>query len=205
MSLAAYQEVLCRMVASAAYRERFLAQPDEFPGLTPLELHRLRAVAAQPGMRVNTAIHRANRMAPLHQTLPFTCFLLGEQLRQTLDRFWGLYPSESLQLDTECGRFTDFLMEELNTGRVAGAYVEEVLLFERACAELRLRKPPLLRVVRFRHAPEPLLAALAQLELPDPAPEPGDYHLAIDCRQGDADFYVLSDQAAAAILAPAAN
>jgi hypothetical protein len=43
--------------------------------------------AVQPGMRVNTAIHRANRLTPIEQTLPFTCVLLGDQLGDVVDRY----------------------------------------------------------------------------------------------------------------------
>ena len=102
-------------------------------------------------------------------------------------------------MDIECERFGDYLDGELHAGRAQGDYLEEVLAFERACAALRFLQPPLLRVVRFRHHPEPLLAALAQLQLPDPAPLTGDYHLAIDCRRGDTDFYLLSPEAVVAI------
>lgn len=202
MSLAAYQEVLCKMVASAAYREQFLQRPESVCGhleLTERERARLRSVAGQPGMRVNTAIHRANRLAPLYQTLPFTCFLLGEAMRETLDRYWHLHPSESLQLDVECERFANYLHGELDAGRVTSAYLAEVLDFERACAALRFRQPPLLRVVRFRHDPEPLLAALGELRLPDETLPTGDFSLAVDCRDGDATFYVLSPAAASAL------
>jgi len=200
MSLAAYQEVLCRMVASPDYREQFLRQPDSRLPLTAREMERLRAVAVQPGMRVNTAIHRANRLAPLYQTLPFTCFLLGAPIRGVLDSYWQRHPSENLQLDVECERFATYLNEELAAGRVQGEYLAEVLAFERACAALRFRQPPLLRVVQFRHDPEPLLEALAQLELPSPPPVSGVFHLAIDCRHGDASFYLLSPEAVAQLV-----
>lgn len=91
MSVATYQDVFCRMVASAAYRDHVLVEPDvALAGLdlSDRERRRLLAIAAQPGMRVNTAIHRANRLTPLDQTLPFTCFLLGDELGPLVDRYW---------------------------------------------------------------------------------------------------------------------
>ena len=202
MSLAAYQELFCRMVASPALRDRFLQTPDEVCrhlDLTDRERKRLESIVHQPGMRVNTAIHRANRLTPLYQTLPFTCFLLGEGLRETLERYWTLHPSENLQLDVECERFADYLIGELRAGRVWGEYLEEVLAFERNCAALRFRQPPLLRIIPFRHDPEPLLASLARLELPTPPPATGDFQLAVDCRHGEADFYLLDPTATAAL------
>jgi hypothetical protein len=89
MALAVYQEIFCRMVASLGFRERLLECPGEVLNgldLTERERRRLLALAADPGMRVNTAIHRANRLTPLDQTLPFTCFLLGERLRAVVER-----------------------------------------------------------------------------------------------------------------------
>src|SRR5262245_33601395 len=112
MSLDVYQETFCRMVASPAFRERIVQHPTEALSsleLTTRERNRLLAIAAQPGMRVNTAIHRANRLSPLDQTVPFTCFLLGEQLPAILERYWFENPTENLQLPAECERFAAFL------------------------------------------------------------------------------------------------
>src|SRR5918996_1445360 len=73
MALEVYQETFCRMVALPAFRECIVQQPGEALNgleLTPRERKRLLAIASQPGMRVNTAIHRANRLTPLDQTVP---------------------------------------------------------------------------------------------------------------------------------------
>ena len=140
MSLAVYQEVLCRMVASPGFRDRVLEGPgDALNGLdlTERERQRLLAVAAQPGMRVNSAIHRANRLAPLDQALPLTCFLLGERLRSLLERYWSENPTENLQIPAECERFAAFLKDDMKAGRIDDPYIEDVLGFERTCTELR--------------------------------------------------------------------
>ena len=72
----AYQEVFCRMVAAADYCARLIEDADSVLAnhvLTERAERRLTVMAAHPRMRVNTAIHRANRLAPLDQTLPLTC------------------------------------------------------------------------------------------------------------------------------------
>lgn len=215
MSLEAYQHVLCRMVASAGYRGAVLSDPNPCFGdleLTPRERRRLLAVAAQPGMRVNTAIHRANRLATIAQTMPFTCFLLSTRMQDVFDRFWTANPTESLQIPVECERFAEFLETEIEAGRVDDPYVAEIVEFEKACTrlrfytgdEIRLRGwsrddlPPLVMVVRFRHDPVPLLEALSELKIPSDLPG-GEYWIAIDFRSGEADFRVLDSAIAEAL------
>lgn len=216
MTLAAYQHVFCRMVASSAYRERLLTDPrsvlDQHP-LREREQRRLLALAAHPGMRVNTAIHRANRLTPLDQTLPLTCLLLGERLAPLLARYWQSHPTENLQLPAECARFADFLTAELRYGRLADPFVEEVLSFERACTELRFLSaheladkrgaasalPAQVRIVRFRHDPERLLAALAEQQPPPADLTVGDFLLLIDARAGEPVFRLLDEQGVVAL------
>src|SRR5687767_463789 len=100
------------MVASSDFRTLVQQQPEtalhDF-NLTERERIRLISVAAQPGMRVNTAIHRANRLSTVAQTMPFTCFLLSTRMQAVFDRYWDAYPTESLQLPIECERFATFL------------------------------------------------------------------------------------------------
>ena len=211
MSLDVYQEVFCRMVASLAFRERVVERPDEVLNdldLTERERRRLLAIASDPGMRVNTAIHRANRISPLDHTLPLTCFLLGHRLHVLFERYWSENPSENLQSPVECARFAAFLKGELTSGRLVDPYVEDVLEFERTCTELRffteeeLREAaslrdglsPLVRVVTFHHDPVPLLESLANREMPPSDLPAGEFHLLIDCRSGEADFRLLDDE-----------
>jgi hypothetical protein len=222
MAIAIYQEIFCRMVASLGFRERVLDCPDEVLkglDLTERERRRLLALAADPGMRVNTAIHRANRLTPLDQTLPFTCFLLGERLGSVVERYWSENPSENLQSPTECERFATFLTAEIEAGHITDPYLEEVLAFERTCTGLRfyteeeLRRtgspgdglPPLVRITTFRHDPVQLLEALANLEMPAAELPEGEFHLLIDCRSGEADFRLVDAEGLAALRQLAAN
>ena len=217
MALDAYQDIFCRMIASVDYRASLIADPDHIFAsyeLTPLEQRRLLAMAVHPGMRVNTAIHRANRLAPLDQTLPFTCFLLGARLGPLVDRYWIEHPTENLQLPAECARFADFLEQEIEMGRLVDSYIEEVLAFERVCTELRFfteeelrikmqldeRAPVQVRILRFNHDPEVLLESLSRLEMP-PFLAEQEHYLAIDARSGDVVFRILDPQAVAALIA----
>jgi hypothetical protein len=224
MSLEVYQETFCRMVAVPAFREQIVEHPLEALNgleLTPRERKRLLTIAAQPGMRVNTAIHRANRLGPLDQTVPFSCFLLGEELPPLLERYWLENPTENLQLPAECERFAAFLKREIEARRIVIPYLEEVLEFERVCTELRfftkqeLRDlgsgsdglPDLMRIVHFRHDPVQLLEALMNLQQPPPDLPAGAFHLLIDYRTEEPDFRLIDVEGLAAIrqLAAATN
>jgi hypothetical protein len=216
MSLEVYQEIFCRMVAAPSFRERVLDESGKYLNnldLTELERRRLLAIADQPGMRVNTAIHRANRISPLDESVPFTCFLLADRLADLLDRYWSENPTENLQIPAECERFATFLEREIRAGHILDPYIEDVLTFERACTALRffteeeLRRtnpaggalPPLVRIIEFHHDPVPLLEALANHEMPHSDVSAGEYHLLIDCRSGEASFRLLDDRALKAI------
>ncbi len=214
MALAVYQEVLCRMVADSEYRALIAANPLETLqalDLTGLERLRLSTIARHRGLAVSGAIHRANRLLPLDHTLPFTCFLLGTQLRNLVDRYWKEHPAENLQLPAECERFGQYLAAAITAGRATGPYLAEVLAFERAATELRFfaddggpRRDPRnsmsrVRVVPFHHHPVPLLEALSQRHLPPPDLETGDFQLLIDCRSGEPEFRLLDGDAAAAL------
>jgi hypothetical protein len=215
VAVAAYQDVFARKVASSDYREALAARPDEVLrgiDLTDRERRRLLAIAAQPGMRVNTAIHRANRLAPLDQTLPFTCFLLGDELGPLVERYWQSHAAEHLQLPAECERFARFLEAEIRRGAIAQPYVADVLAFERACTELRFFTgisgsgssaglPERVRLVHFTHDPVTLLEALGSLQRPPDGLEPGSFHLLIDCRAPEAAFRLLDAAAVAALEA----
>lgn len=205
--MAVYQDVFCRMVASAPYRTWVVQHPDEaLDGLdlTARERRRLLDIATQPGMRVSTAIHRANRLGPIDQTLPLTCTLLGDRLGGLLERYWMAHTTETLQVPSESARFAAFLEQEAASSRLDVPFLPDVLAFERACTDLAFATDAgaadaaaRVRVVRFSCDPVPLLAALAAREpLPDDL-TPGTYHLAIDARSGSAVFCLLDDDAVA--------
>jgi hypothetical protein len=217
MALEVYQEIFCKMVAAPGFRERVLEHSGEYLNgldLTDRERRRLLAIAGQPGMQVNTAIHRANRITPLDHSVPFTLFLLGERLRDVLQRYWLENPTENLQIPAESERFAAFLENELQGGRIIDPYLKEVLAFERTCTELKFftedelqranpagdELPPLVRIVTFRHDPVQLLEALANTEMPPADMVEGEFHLLIDCRTGEPDFRLIDAEALKAIF-----
>jgi len=202
------------MVASPAFRAALVERPDDVLrgiDLTDRERRRLLAIAVQPGMRVNTAIHRANRLTPIEQTLPFTCVLLGDRLGEIVDRYWSEHPTENLQAPAECERFATFLLGEIGRGAIVDRYLEDVIGFERACTELRFHTgdaerspaslPALVRVVRFTHNPVPLLEALGELRRPPEDVPAGAFYLVVDCRGGEPQFRMLDHAAVAAFRA----
>jgi len=214
VSAAAYQHIFGRMVASPAFRAALVERPDDTLAgvdLTDRERRRLLAIAVQPGMRVNTAIHRANRLTPIEQTLPFTCVLLGERLGGVVDRYWDTHPTENLQAPAECERFATFLLDEIRRGAIADRYLEDVIGFERACTALRFHTgetthapaslPALVRVVRFTHNPVPVLEALGELRRPPDDVPAGVFYLVVDCRGGEPQFRLLDQDAVAAFRA----
>jgi hypothetical protein len=195
------------MVASSEFRMAVQRQPSETLAeldLSERERRRLLSVADQAGMRVNTAIHRANRLTTIAQTLPFTCFLLSARAQDVFDRYWAANPTESLQLPVECERFAAFLVTEIEAARIDDPYLSEILGFERACTKLKFYTgneleaqgwsedglPLLVRIVHFHHDPVALLNALSESTIPASL-DTGDFHLAIDYRSGEPDFRLV--------------
>lgn len=186
------------MVSSAVFREEIVSDPaNALYGfdLSGLEYLRLVTIAAQRGMRVNTAIHRANRLTPLDQTMPFSCLILSDQLHEIVDRYWEENPTKNLQLPAECERFAEFLERLIGNGEIRDPYLADVITFERTCTKLRFFPEPSVQVVTFRHDPEVLLSALSQRKMPPADITSGIFHLAIDCRSGSPVFRLI-DQAA---------
>ena len=218
MSLLGFQRALADMVASPDLAQRvrggdrrFLERYD----LSPRERARLEVVAAQPGMDVNCTLYRTNRLTPIVMLLPYTCFILGDRMKSVAERFWNDSRTD-LQFQNEIQRFAAFLHELVRAGELVEPLLEEVLAFELATNELRflprrrireqapgevgprVRLHPLVRIVRFRHAPEALLEHLAAMEPPPYSLEEGEFLLVLvagsdelDVRQVDGELAEL--------------
>jgi hypothetical protein len=92
-------------------------------------------------------------------------------------------------------------------------YLEEILEFERACAELLSSTEaelhvggsspdgvlPPVRIVAFRHEPQALLEALRHLQTPPPGIETGEFHVLIDYRSEKLEFRLLDAEGLAAL------
>jgi hypothetical protein len=139
VSLADYQRELARMVADPRHRRRIAAQPGAALAgsrLDARERKRLTAFARDPGMRVNTVLYRANRLAPIHAALPRTCAALGEQLGPVLTAYWRSRAIEDLQFPSEVARFAAFLRPRLGRRDLALPGLSALLAVELAVFEL---------------------------------------------------------------------
>jgi hypothetical protein len=194
MTLPAFQRALCELIGSPELCLAVRADADEFLSrydLSARERDRLRDIVWQRGMATNCTLYRSNRVTPIYTLLHYTCVVLGERLKETLDAYWGATDLRDLQFKNEIDRFAGFLRERIARGVVTDPLVEDVLDFELAVNELRFAPrrailsrieaggdtvpPPdvhrLTRVVRFRHEPSALLNALAEGRVPSGVPE----------------------------------
>lgn len=139
MSLADYQRELARLVADPRHRGRVAAQPGAALAgsrLDARERKRLTAFARDPGMRVNTVLYRANRLAPIHAALPRTCAALDDQLAPVLTAYWRSRAIEDLQFPSEVARFAGFLRPRVGRGDLALPGLGALLAVELASYDL---------------------------------------------------------------------
>jgi len=187
VSLSVFQRELARMVADPNHRRRIAAAPEAV--LTPLHLdererRRLTAFAHDPGMRVNTVLYRANRLAPIYSALPRTCDALADQLGEVLREFWSSHELEDLQFPNEAARFVAFLRRSRHVvgqhGLAALVALElaifELLLLPRSRLRAQCALPGrrctmhlLVRAVAVDVDPTSLIAAIAGTAPPLPA------------------------------------
>ncbi len=150
-------------------------------------------------------MYRSNRVTPIYTLLNFTCFLLGDKLKDELEGYWGNSELLDLQFKEEIERFGQYLKHRIHEGAIKSHFVEEVLDFELAINALQFvpRKRlltqirntqsgrdfnlfqlnPLIRVVRFRHEPFELLALLRQGRIPADELPNGEFIVLLDVAQ----------------------
>lgn len=150
-------------------------------------------------------MYRSNRVTPVYTLLNFTCFLLGDQLKDELEGYWGISELPDLQFKEEIERFGHYLKHRIHEGAIKSHFVEEVLDFELAMNELqflprkrllqRIRHTrsrrgsnlfqlnPLVRVVRFRHEPFGLLRFVRQGHMPVNELPHGEFIILLDAMQ----------------------
>jgi hypothetical protein len=162
MSLAAFQSAMLRLIADPAFRDAVTARETDALGsdLTSLETSRLQRIASDRGLDINRTLHKGFRLGKLRALLPLTCRLLGaRRLARELPVFWQQRPPASFSFLPEALDFCDWLARR----RLRIRYLGEVLAYERALLELERARTDAapIQVVRFRHDPAPLLAALA--------------------------------------------
>lgn len=135
MTLAAYQDALAALVASAPLARRVRdgdSAPLDAYDLSDRERARLLKVVAQRGMAVNCVLYRSHRATPLATLLPRTCQALGPALAAELDAFWAATPDTLIQYEAEARAFAAFV-----EGRPAGRDVAAVLAAEVAALDHR--------------------------------------------------------------------
>src|SRR5690348_9134835 len=153
MTMEAFQRAMCDLVASPDLCIALLESPEEVLGrydLSERDRRRLVEVVQQPGMLVNCSLYRANRLSPIYNLVPHTCFLLGDALVNEATEFWNGFKETRLQFHDEVKQFGQFLRRRMELGFVQNAIVGEVLEYELALNE-------------FRYTPR--LDVLARLEL----------------------------------------
>src|SRR5438067_9579455 len=116
MTMLGFQKAMCDLIASPDLCEKLIESPDavlQRYDLSDRDRRRLQEVAQQPGMVVNCALYRANRLAPIYNLLPDTCFLLGSELITEALEFWKDFDQSRLQFNEEVERFGDFLRQRI--------------------------------------------------------------------------------------------
>jgi hypothetical protein len=189
VTLPAFQRALCDLIASPELCLAVRTDGSEFFSrydLSARERDRLRDIVWQRGMATSCTLYRSNRVTPVYTLLHYTCLVLGDRLKETLDAYWAATELHDLQFKNEVERFARFLRQRIARGALTDSYVEEVLDFEVAVNELRFAprraildglrdrtgEPiapdvrELMRVVRFRHDPSAVLNALAAGRVP---------------------------------------
>src|SRR5437870_3487594 len=208
MTMLGFQKAMCDLIASPDLCEQLIESPDEVLrryDLSDRDRHRLQEVVQQPGMVVNCALYRANRLAPIYNLLPDTCFLLGDKLITEAIEFWKDFDQSRLQFNEEVERFGDFLRKRIALGVHRDAVLADVLEYELVVNKFRFMQRsevlarvesanaavseaghiylhPLIRVLLFRREPHALLALLSDRRLPPFELEQGEFWLLLEAK-----------------------
>jgi hypothetical protein len=206
MTMQGFQKAMCDLVASPDLCALVTRSPDQVFArydLSPRDRRRLLDVVQQRGMFVNCSLYRANRISPIYNFMPFTCFLLGDTLMSEATEFWKDFEESRLQFNEEVKRFGDFLRRRIEFGFQTSPILGDVLEYELALNELRfisrkdvlsnlepndghagrnlrVRLHPLLRLLLFRHEPRRLLELLNERRSPPYEVLVGEFWLLLD-------------------------
>ena len=205
----AFQQAICDLIASPDLCMVLIESPEEVLGrydLSDRDRRRLIEVVQQPGMLVNCSLYRANRLSPIYNLVPHTCFLLGNALVDEATEFWKDFKETRLQFHEEVKRFADFLRRRVEMGFLQNPMLVEVLEYELALNEFRytprldvlarlelnktvasseskrVQLHPLIRVLLFRHEPRRLLEFLDERRPPPYELAEGEFWVLLDGR-----------------------
>lgn len=208
MTMRGFQQAMCDLVASPDLCGQLLQSPEEVLSrydLSDRDRRRLVEVVQQPGMVVNCSLYRANRLTPIYNLLPHTCFLLGDTLMNEATEFWNSFEETLLQFDEEVERFGDFLRHRIELGVQRNPLLAEVLEYElvvnkfrfaarleilaslesaksAACKSNLISLHPLIRVLQFSYEPSKLLELLSERRSPPYELAQGEFWLLLDGR-----------------------
>jgi hypothetical protein len=206
MSMQGFQKALCDLVASPDLCILLRESPEEVLAryeLTARDRRRLVDVVQQRGMAVNCSLYRANRLSPIYNLMPHTCFLLGDALMDEATEFWKDFEETRIQFNEEVEKFGDFLRRRIELGLLQGTVLAEVLEYELALNELRYSQRleilshlqhreaafdqssriglhPLVRILLFIHEPGRLLQLLNERQPPPYELAEGEFWLLLD-------------------------
>jgi hypothetical protein len=208
MSMDGFQKAMCDLVASPDLCVTLVESPDEVfkrYDLSDRDRRRLLAVVQQPGMEVNCALYRVNRLSPIYSLMPHTCFLLGDRLISEAIKFWESFDETRLQLNEEAERFGTFLLDRIEHSPNRNPLLADVIRYELILNEFRFTQRaevlsrlqrdavaanrsdriglhPLIRVLLLHEDPKPLLRFLEDRQpLPYELAE-GEFWLLLDAK-----------------------
>lgn len=211
----AFQQAMCDLIASPDLCTELLESPEQVLGrydLSDRDRRRIVDVVRQRGMLVNCSLYRANRLSPIYNLVPHTCFVLGDAFLDEATEFWKDFRETRLQFHEEVIRFGDFLRRRIEQGFLKNPLLVEVLEYELALNEFRfyprqeilarleqnktiagdkLQLHPLIRVVLFRHEPKCLLEFLDERRPPPYELAEGEFWLLLDGKGEDVEIKLI--------------
>jgi hypothetical protein len=217
MTMQAFQQAMCDLVASPDLCLMLVQSPEQVLGrydLSDRDRRRLIAIVQQQGMVVNCSLYRANRLSPIVNLIPHTCFVLGDRLLDEATEFWKGFKETRLQFHEEVKQFGEFLRWRLESGFLDNAVLAEVLEYELALNEFRyiqrlevlsqlqlnktvareskhVQLHPLIRVLLFRHDPRHLLVLLDERRQPPYELTDGEFWLLLDGKGEDVEIKLI--------------
>ncbi len=194
MSLRGFQEAavdltlapdLCR-----ALRRGESAVLDRY-NLNERERNRLLDIALQPGIAMNCALARGNRLELIVEAFPKTCTLIKSRLPRLLDELWEQRKPDNTQLFGEENAFAAFIARKVSHGELDVECLSEIFAYELACRDLVLRLETDAdaasvheTIVEFKHPPEALLPPLSRHAAPPSGLPSGVLPTRIRLREG---------------------